>query len=383
MALESLKGNFIPFDPNALKGLDEDILEVLREGLEGSTRARYRRHVTAYLKFCLKENNHPRLPSSLVRWLAAVRRQSPNLHFESFKARRSAVSTFFSLSGEDERTIGEHPLVTAFMRGLAKCNPTDLRRADVEDINLPSVDRVLKKWEKQEVRGELPYEKEAARAAFLLYLTGLRGCDMMRIVLSKCIIPEAPTRAMDLKMSSTKESKIKRQSGSVWQKVVPSTLTHWCPVRAVLALMAERPAKAADTLLIEPDGEPYRRADITRLVRILLVEAGMPKTTRVHTLRLVGVTTALAAAIPEALVRKTFRLSLTSDTLDRHYLRPVAAVAQAVAESVLKHRRKGGKRGGGEEPPEPPEPQERGKAVHARTQRVKGRNRTKGRKLLS
>jgi site-specific recombinase XerD len=319
--------------------------------------------------------------------MGEVRREQPTLRYEAFKSRRSAISTYFSLVPGADR-MGEHPLVSAYMRGLAKVAPTDLARHDVQDIDLKSVDQVLRAWAQQEKKGRLSYEKKAARAGFLMYLTGMRGCDQMRVKLSQCKIPSDVMMPVDLKMSWTKESKLLLR-GTVWQKIVgvARPLEHWCPVRAIHALTNARPRgkDVADTLLVQPDGKPYSRNAITRIIRILLTEAGMPADTRVHTLRLVGATTALEAAIPEAMVRKAFRFSLTSDTLDRHYNRPAAAVAQAVAEAATRQHRASSQPSAEEEGESRPRggAKKDASAVRVKIIRAKGKRLPRGRKRIS
>jgi hypothetical protein len=389
MALESMNkaSTFIPFEPSSLRNLGEETLEVLRLGLEESTRKKYFGYVKAYLLSCATHHEDPHSPHALVHWLGEVRREQPTLRYEAYKSRRSAISTYFSLVPGADR-MGEHPLVTAYMRGIAKVAPSDLALHAVQDIDLSATDRVLRVWAGKEKKGRLSYEKKAARAAFLMYLTGMRGCDQQRIKLSACKIPADVRMPVDLKMSWTKESKLLLK-GSIWQKIVgvAQPLDHWCPVRAIHSLADARPRTEgiADTLLVAPDGQPYSRNAITRIIRILLVEAGMPANTRVHTIRLVGATTALEAAIPEALVRKAFRFSLTSDTLDRHYNRPTAAVAQAVAEAASRHRVASPPPSGEEAESRPAKaaPKQGAPAVRAKVIRAKGKHLPRGRKRVS
>jgi len=290
--------------------------EIMRTAWSASSADAISRGWGRWVAFCTVMHWQPAeaTPERVANFLAASLPRNKN-RWTYFKQLRSAISTKLALLPQGV-TLRNSVLLNFMMKAIMKLRPTAPKYREFFDSEV-----LARHFRAKPVLAELEWNALAGRLICLLYLTGLRACDIARVSLSQSHIPEDDSHKMSL-VTRTKE---KATGDWVVQDVagVPAEPA-LCPHCCALAIVRQRPRGAPDLLLVSPRSPKKGLSSewISKLARQQMADAGIDtKRYGAHALRGAGASKLLATGVPEAIVRRMFRWAPNSRWVDRSYNR--------------------------------------------------------------
>ena len=115
------------------KGLREKTLEIIMASWRDSTQKQYAGYLQKWQRFCSGQKVDTLLPpvEEVLHFLTEL--LEANCGYSALNTARSALSTFIVLPGNI--SVGNHPLVTRFMKGVFQSRPTFPKYAEIWDAN--------------------------------------------------------------------------------------------------------------------------------------------------------------------------------------------------------------------------------------------------------
>ena len=116
------------------KGFREQTLQIIMASWRDSTQKQYAGYLQKWQRFCcgLKVDTFSPPVEEVLHFLTEL--FEANCGYSALNTARSALSTFIVLPGNI--SVGNHPLVTRFMKGVFQSRPTFLKYTKIWDVNV-------------------------------------------------------------------------------------------------------------------------------------------------------------------------------------------------------------------------------------------------------
>ncbi|XP_072032829.1 uncharacterized protein [Amphiura filiformis] len=117
------------------QGVPQEALLIIEQSWRPSTAKQYHVYITRWLDFCSRWGTNP-MQSDVGPVLSFLTEQFSNfnLSYSAMNTCRCALSTFLIIPGA--HTVGTHPLITRFIKGVFQIRPTLPRYSEVWDVTI-------------------------------------------------------------------------------------------------------------------------------------------------------------------------------------------------------------------------------------------------------
>ena len=129
--------------PLEKKGLSTNTVDIIAASWRASTKRQYAIYIRKWKTFCAKKNlSYLQARSNDVLEFLSSLYFEENSSYSVINSARSALSSFVVL--EDANSVGEHPLINRFVKGVFHLRPPTPRYKEIWDVNV--VLNLLRKW---------------------------------------------------------------------------------------------------------------------------------------------------------------------------------------------------------------------------------------------
>lgn len=115
------------------KGLSAKATNILLSSWRPSTKAQYGGHITKWMLFCSKRDKDP-LQTTAGEVVEFLTELSTTVGYSTLNTARAALSSLVTFS--DGYTVGSHPLISRFFKGVFQLNPPTPRYSSIWDANI-------------------------------------------------------------------------------------------------------------------------------------------------------------------------------------------------------------------------------------------------------
>ena len=226
---QSGSSNFVEHLPTA--GLSPDVAQIIRASWRVSTQSAYNTPVQRWLEFCKRWQLSPYQPtvSQVLDFLHTL--YELGLSYSATGTHRSAISAIVEIPGVPQ--LGDHWLVSRFMKGIFHLRPPQPRYTKAWDVN-----KVLSYLKSLGPNVSLSLKQLTLKTAALLTLLAGRRIHTLHM-LSVIHMDQSRDKVIFHIIGLTKSSKPTRPNQSVvYRAYVEDKLL--CPVKCIYAYLAQR-----------------------------------------------------------------------------------------------------------------------------------------------
>ena len=228
-SVQSGSSSFVRHLPTA--GLSPDVAQIIRASWTVSTQSAYNTPVRRWLDFCNRRQLNPLQPivSQVLDFLYTLYKLG--LSHSVIGTHRSAISAIVEIPGVPQ--LGEHWLVSRFMKGIFHLRPPQPRYTKTWDVN-----KVLSYLKSLGPNDSLMLKQLTLKTAALLTILGGRRIHTLHM-LSVIHMDQSPDKVIFHIIGLTKCSKPTRPNQPiVYRAYAEDELL--CPVKCIYAYLAQR-----------------------------------------------------------------------------------------------------------------------------------------------
>lgn len=315
--------------------LPEEIVAIILHSRRDSTRSQYKTYLNRWNQFCSARNYNPVETSVAIILNYLHDLYTQGLGYSTLNTARSTLSAFVMLKNSDA-SIGSHPLVTRYLKGVFNLNPPVPRYKQIWDTR--AVFNVLRTWGPSR---DLDLKKLTLRLCILLALLGatrtqfLKALRVDKIEMSKDRIVLRVDELMKTDGPGKVGHELKLSAYPVDRRL--------CVVRTLKQyLVLTQPFRGEHKQLFlslkMPHG-PVSKDTIARWIRDTLVLAGIDVNIfKAHSVRTASVSAASASFVPVNDIMQ--RAGWTQEkTFRKFYKKPILPTAQNTFERAILNAR--------------------------------------------
>ena len=310
------------------RGISGKAAEIILRSWSEGTHKQYEPYIKRWTDFCNKREINSFDPSvtSVLDFLTA--QHEKGLAHTTLNTARSAISVF--TIPKDNCSIGSHPIVTRFMKGVYKSTPPTPRYKTTWDVQV-----VLSYLSSFPNVSDLPVKLLTLKTIMLLALvTAQRGQSLHMLDME--FMTEFPDRFEFVLPEHVKQSRPGDEPPSIIVKAYPADQSLCAFAHMKEYLKRTKPLRGSETGVFITLVKPYKhvsRDTISRWIRSVMKDAGIDVTQfKPHSTRAASTSKAKAAAVPLQEILNTAGWS-SSRCFDRYYNTPVQT--NSFSEAVL------------------------------------------------
>lgn len=313
------------------RNISEKAATIILQSWSDGTQKQYKLYIKQWIDFCCERQADPYNPplTSVLDFLVSLHEKG--LSYTTINTARSAISAI-TLS-EDQNTIGCHPLVSRFMKGIYKGSPPVPRYHSTWDVQ-PVLNYLASK---SPVDG-LDLKMLTHKLIMLIALVSAqRGQSLHILDIGPGCMKELPDGYEFLLTAHIKQSRPGYKAPTVVLRAYPAN-----PSLCVCTCLKEylkrtKPLRGTETKLFVSFTKPYKRVSretLSRWIRTVMTSAGVDTTIfKPHSTRAAATSKAKTASVPIQEILKTAGWS-SSRCFDKFYDKPVES--STFASAILK-----------------------------------------------
>ena len=283
-----------------------------------NTHKQYQPYVAQWLEFCSGRQSNPYDPpiGTVLDFLVALHEKG--LKYSTLNTARSAISAV--VLPTNNHTIGTHPLVSRFMRGIYKCNPPTPRYQTTWNVQT-----VLTYLSSQDSVEKLDLKSLTLKLLMLIALLSAQRGQSIHMLDTACMKVTVSSYEFSLP-EHVKQSRPNFKTPSVkYLRRTPSTKLCVCS-HLTEYIRRTKSLRGAETKLFISFVNPHKRVSrdtISRWIRTTMQSAGIDISMfKPHSTRMAATSKAKGASIPLQEILRTAGWS-SSGTFDRFYDKPL------------------------------------------------------------
>ena len=298
-------------------GLQTDTINVILASWRNSTCKQYNSYLLRWKAFCDQKQITSENAGVLEGLAFLTQLHNQNLGYSAINTARSALSSILTL--QENRTFGEHPLVTRFLKGIFELKPSLPRYSFVWDVGV-----VLRYFQSTDYPQAMNLEGLTKKLTTLLALITAQRCQTL-VKLDLDNMQELPDRIVFYIRDKLKTTRPGKHIAPI--EILPYPADgKLCPVAHIREYISQTQTLRQHQQLLVSYQKPHKavsNATIGRWVKTTLGNAGIDiGTFSVRSSRSASTTCGLLAGIPLKDVLKAGGWS-TATTFARHYNKPV------------------------------------------------------------
>ena len=294
-----------------------------------NTHKQYQPYVAQWLEFCRGRETNPYDPpiGTVLDFLVTLR--DKGLKYSTLNTAKSAISAV--ILPTNNHTIGTHPLVSRFMRGIYKSNPPTPRYHTTWKVQT-----VLTYLSSQDSVEKLDLKSLTLKLLMLIALVFAQRGQSIHMLDTACMKVTESSYEFSLP-EHVKQSRPSFKTPSVILKAYPINKALCVYSHLTEYLRRTRSLRGAETKLFISFVKPHKRVSrdtISRWIRTTMERAGIDISMfKPHSTRMAATSKAKGASVPIQEILRTAGWS-SSGTFDRFYDKPLM-VESTFASAVL------------------------------------------------
>ena len=313
------------------RNISEKAATIILQSWSDGTQKQYKLYIKQWIDFCCERQADPYNPPLTTVLDFLVNLHEKGLKYTTINTARSAISAI-TLS-EDKNTIGCHPLVSRFMKGIYKGSPPTPRYQSTWDIQ-----PVLTYLASINPADKLDLKVLTLKLVMLIALVSAqRGQSLHILDIGPGCMKEISDGYEFLFPANNKQSRPGYKAPTVVLRAYPAN-----PSLCVCTCLKEyltrtKPLRGTETKLFVSFTKPYKRVSretLSRWIRTVMTSAGVDTTIfKPHSTRAEATSKVIAASVPIQEILKTAGWS-SPRCFDKFYDKPVES--STFASAILK-----------------------------------------------
>ncbi|XP_068674488.1 uncharacterized protein [Montipora foliosa] len=300
------------------RNISEAATSIIMQSWAANTHKQYQPYVAQRLEFCRGRETNPYDPpiGTVLDFLVTL--HDKGLKYSTLNTARSAISAV--ILPTNNHTIGTHPLVSRFMRGIYKSNPPTPRYHTTWNVQT-----VLTYLSAQDSVEKLDLKSLTLKLLMLIALVSAQRGQSIHILDTACMKVTESSYEFSLP-EHVKQSRPSFKTPSVILKAYPVNTALCVYSHLTEYLRRTQSLRGAETKLFTSFVKPHKRVSrdtISRWIRTTMESAGIDISMfKPHSTRMAATSRAKGASVPIQEILRTAGWS-SSGTFDRFYDKPL------------------------------------------------------------
>ena len=313
------------------RNISEKAATIILQSWSDGTQRQYKLYIKQWIDFCCERQADPYNPPLTTVLDFLVNLHEKGLSYTAITTARSAISAI-TLS-EDKNTIGYHPHVSRFMKGIYKGSPPTPRYQSTWDFQ-----PVLTYLAATNPVDKLDLNMLTLKLVMLIALVSAqRGQSLHILDIGPGCMKEVPDGYEFLLTAHIKQRRPGYKAPTVVFRAHPANPSHCVCTCLKEYLKRTKPLRGTETKLFVSFTKPHKwvsRETLSRWIRTVMTSAGVDTTIfKPHSTRAVATSKANTASVPIQEILKTAGWS-SSRCFDKFYDKPVES--STFASAILK-----------------------------------------------